>query len=164
MAVVLVGNSDSLLTGQPRGRLIDSFGTVIRFNGGRPDEHKEALGQKTDYWSFSTRHEVDYLRWKIPGAIPMLLNRRIEYPVKVPNAVYNDEVTYNALIRDYGHPRPSTGLITAHYITKRWDCDLHCIGFDFFKRGTWYRGSNANIPHDGEREREFMVSLGVTIL
>jgi len=163
MKVLLVGNSVVLLD-QLHGDLIDGYDKVVRFNGGNPVKHQHAIGSKTDYWSFSTLNEAEYLGWKIPGAIPMCLNMRIDYPFVKENAVYNNAGTYRQLRMNYGHPRPSTGLITAHYISKLWDCDVSCIGFDFFKSDTWYRGSNENIPHDGNRERAYMEALGVTIL
>lgn len=163
MNVLLVGNSSDLLK-QNNGKLIDSYDTVIRFNGGNPEGYEKHLGEKTDYWSFSTLRLADYQNWLIPDAVPMCLNMRIDYPVSPWGAIYNNAGTYRMLISSYGHPRPSTGLITAHYVKKLWKCDVSCIGFDFFQSGTWYRGSNVSIPHDGNKEQEFMKSLGVTIL
>ena len=163
MKVILVGNSATLLD-QSNGDLIDSYDGVIRFNGGNPAGHRESLGSKTDYWSFSTLREDDYIRWKIPGAVPMCLNMRIKYPFVKEDAIYNNAGTYRMLRSSYSHPRPSTGLITAHYVVKLWKCAVDCIGFDFFESDTWYRGSNQNIPHDGKMEREYMQSLGVRIL
>ena len=163
MDVLLVGNSSALLESSS-GDMIDSADKVVRFNGGNPTKHQESIGSKTDYWSFSTLNAAEYRQWKIPGAIVMCLNMRIDYPFVTEDVIYNNTGTYRQLVMAYGHPRPSTGLITAHYISKLWDCRLSCIGFDFFESGTWYRGSNENIPHDGGREREYMQSLGVTIL
>jgi hypothetical protein len=161
--VLLVGNSSNLI-GRTYGSFIDSFDSVIRFNGANPFRHPKALGIKTDYWSFSTMVLAQYQQWRIPGAVPMCLNMRITYPAHVPDAIMNDMDTYNDLIDGYGHMRPSTGLITAHYVSRKWDCNVSCIGFDFFKSDTWYRGSNEHIPHDGEREQAYIESLGVTIL
>ena len=163
MNVLLVGNSSSLLD-KTHGGMIDSYDNVIRFNGGNPVKHQESVGSKTDYWSFSTLNESEYLKWKIPNAVQMCLNMRIDYPFVDGVAIYNNSGTYRQLILDYGHPRPSTGLITAHYVSKLWECEVFCIGFDFFQSGTWYRGSNEHIPHDGPREKDYMKSLGVTIL
>ena len=164
MTILLVGNSAKLLEKPYRGVVIDSFGTVVRFNGGNPARHPEQLGERTDYWSFSTKNAQEVEDWQIPGARPMCLNMRIDYPVWLADSVYNTRENYDHLIEDYGHPRPSTGLITAHYITRNWEGDVYCIGFDFFGSDTWYRGSNANIPHDGDREREYMKTLGVSVL
>ena len=161
--VLLVGNSITLLDGSA-GQVIDDYDKVVRFNGGNPTKHQDAIGSRTDYWSFSTVNESEYLKWKIPGAIPMCLNMRIDYPFMSEDAIYNNAGTYRQLRMAYGHPRPSTGLITAHYIAKLWKCRVSCIGFDFFESDTWYRGSNEHIPHDGGLEREYMQSLGVTIL
>ena len=86
MDVILVGNSSALLE-QSSGSLIDSMDRVVRFNGGAPVKHQEAIGTRTDYWSFSTKNASDYYEWMISGAIPMCLNMRIEYPVNPPNAV-----------------------------------------------------------------------------
>ena len=93
MKVILVGNSATLLD-QSNGDLIDSYDGVIRFNGGNPAGHRESLGSKTDYWSFSTLREDDYIRWKIPGAVPMCLNMRIKYPFVKEDAIYNNAGTY----------------------------------------------------------------------
>ena len=163
MNVILVGNSSALLM-RSCGDLIDRYDAVIRFNGGNPTRYKKAIGSKTDYWSFSTLKETEYQQWKIPGAIPMCLNMRIDYPFVSDDAIFNNTGTYRQLILSFGHPRPSTGLITAHYVSKVWDCEVSCIGFDFFESDTWYRGSNEHIPHDGKRERKYMQKLGVTIL
>lgn len=163
MDVLLVGNSSALLE-SAAGKMIDSMDTVVRFNGGNPIEHQESIGSKTDYWSFSTLAAAQYMQWRIPGAVPMCLNMRIVYPPGISGAIYNNDETYSRLIDEYGHPRPSTGLITAHFIKHNWHCRICCIGFDFFDSGTWYRGDNNNIPHDGGKEKEYMASLGVTIL
>ena len=163
MRVILVGNSSTLLD-QYNGKLIDSYDKVIRFNGGNPEGHKESLGVRTDYWSVSTLKESEYVRWKIPGAIPMCLNMRLDYDFVREDVIYNNAGTYRMLRMSYEHPRPSTGLITAHYVTTLWKCVTDCIGFDFFDSDTWYRGSNKNIPHDGKMEREYMQYLGVRIL
>lgn len=161
--VILVGNSVELLERRD-GAIIDSMDRVVRFNGGNPSGRSESLGERTDYWSFSTMVAEQYHQWRIPGAVPMLLNLRIKYPVTPEGAIYNDFETYSHLRDTYQHPRPSTGLITAHYIARNWDCDLYCIGFDFFETATWYRGSNKNIPHNGALERSYMKSLGAEIL
>ena len=163
MNVLLVGNSSRLLDNKCGG-LIDSYDKIVRFNGGNPAGHKKELGSRTDYWSFSTLKEAEYTRWRIPGAMQMCLNMRIDYPFVTGEVIYNNSGTYTQLIMAYGHPRPSTGLITAHYIARLWDCSVSTIGFDFFESDTWYRGSNEHIPHDGNREREYMESLGVMIL
>jgi len=160
--VILVGGSDRLLK-RNDGDLIDSFDRVVRFNGGIPTGKENHLGTRTDYWSFSTLFADQYKRWVITGAIPMLLNMRIEYPISPPNAIYNDPDNYAELRATYSHPRPSTGLVTAHYISRQWECDLHCIGFDFFNSDTWYTGPPSHV-HDGNLEREYMEYLGVTIL
>lgn len=162
MNVLLVGGSDKLLERRD-GAFIDSFDSVVRFNGGNPINHQESIGSKTDYWSFSTLFAAQYQRWKIPGAIPMCLNMRIEYPYVPDNAILNNAGTYRQLRMAYGHPRPSTGLVTAHYIVKLWKCNVSCIGFDFFESDTWYTGPPAGV-HDGTLERQYMKSLGVTIL
>lgn len=163
MDVILVGNSSKMLDGKA-GNLIDRFDRVVRFNGGNPDKHTEALGTKTDYWSYSTLLADEFRKWRIPGATPMCLNMRIEYPFMPEDAICNYRPNYVDLIANYGHLRPSTGLITAHFISRMWFAKVSCIGFDFFKSGTWYRGSNEHIPHDGDREREYMKSLGVTVI
>ena len=162
LRVLLVGGSSNLLNGND-GFLIDSYDKVVRFNGGIPAGHERQLGSRTDYWSFSTKFADQYNRWKITGAVPMLLNMRIEYPITPANAIYNDAENYKQLRDTYKHPRPSTGLVTAHYIAKKWACDLYCIGFDFFESETWYTGPPAGV-HSGQLEREYMESLGVTIL
>ena len=160
---LLVGNSTSLM-GAGLGEYIDSFDTVVRFNGGNPSGNPEDLGGRTTYWSFSTLNASDYERWRIPGAVPMCLNMRIDYPVFISCAVHGDKETYQSLIDGLGHPRPSTGLITANHISQHWECDLYAIGFDFFANGTWYRGGNNNIPHNGDLEKQYMKRLGVQIL
>lgn len=162
MKVILVGGSENLLK-HPIGEFIDSFDRVVRFNGGNPLGREESLGWRTDYWSFSTLFAAQYSKWAIDGAIPMMLNMRIEYPIVLPDAIRNDPDNYQQLRSTYGHPRPSTGLVTAHYIANMWECDLHCIGFDFFETNTWYTGPPSQV-HNGKLEHDYMQSLGVEII
>lgn len=156
MKAVLVGNKAI----KGCGELIDSYPVVIRINGGIPDTgNKNDIGEVTSGWSFSTMSKAQYDFWRegFSGIPQLTLNSRCSYEFvkgfRIDNPVYVD------LINDYQHPRPSTGLITAHYLVKHEGFELDLIGFDFFQSPTWYRGSNEHIPHNGNMEREYLTDL-----
>ncbi len=167
--VILVGNAHSLI-GSNEGQRIDSFPNVVRFNGGRPRGNERSVGSKTTHWAFNTKIQSRYKGWVIPSAIPMLLNYKMDrggdYSYFNGGCIRNDYNTYEALRTAYNHGRPSIGLMTAHFIDTKWECDIYAIGFDFFNSGSWpYEDFSCPInPHNGDMEREHMKSLGVVML
>jgi hypothetical protein len=147
---------------------INDHDIIVRMNGGYRaggDDLTSKLGRAADYWSFSTHEYSVYKQWKKlhPHAIELRLNNRLEYTAM---GGYNGDLkTYKSLIEDYGHLRPSTGLVTIHYITRYCNSKLSIIGFDFFKTNNWYTQTCGAPVHDWKREKEYISSMSkVTIL
>jgi len=162
MRVVLVGNK---LIESNQGELIDSYDLVIRLNGGIVTlKNKHHIGTKTDCWSFSTKSKAQYDGWheSFRGVTKLTLNNRCNYEFVEGFRV--EHPAYDELTAEYAHSRPSTGLITADYLVRVQGFDVDLVGFDFFSSGTWYRGSNENIPHDGDNERDYLTGLVGNIL
>lgn len=160
--MILVGNSDSL---SGMGGLIDAHDNVVRMNGGAPAWGNAAdIGTRTTLWSFSTDRPGKYREWRagFRGVTELRLNGRLDYGFC--GGFNGCQSHYAGFMRRYGHPRPSTGLITADYLVRRLGHKLTVVGFDHFQSGTWYRAGSAHGPHDGEREAEYMKSLGVEVL
>jgi hypothetical protein len=159
---VLVGNAQSLI-GKNKGCWIDEHKFVIRMNGGAPtNQNGQQVGTKTTHWSFSTESEKQYWKWRngLPAhLIEMRLNPRIKYPSCGGSAITNDPDSYFILLSLYGEGRPSTGVLTAYYLTcvMNWRIDL--IGFDFFQTKSWYRQRDNHGPHPPARELQLIRSL-----
>ena len=169
MKCALVGNADSIRsTGS--GKIIDRHDMVCRCNAGAPGtgkaEHRDT-GTRADLWSFSTIQPDQYERWRKlfpPGAIPLTLNNRLAYHFMKGPRIINPQQNYAALIDGFGYTRPSTGTITAHFLSQFFGWEVTLFGFDFFTSSTWYRNSEAHGPHDGQRERKYLSELpGVSL-
>jgi hypothetical protein len=170
--IIVVGNSQGIMQGDVAKpevvSIINDHDIIVRINGGYRaggDDLASKLGRPANYWSFSHFDYILYERWKgfHPNAIELRLNKRLEY---AEMGGYNGDLkTYNSLISDYGHGRPSTGLITIHYITHYCNSELSVIGFDFFKTNNWYTQTCGAPCHDWQREKEYVSSMSkVTIL
>lgn len=169
MKICIVGNAESLLTGR-LGPRIDAQDVVVRINGGAPRTgYESAMGTKTNIWSISCLLVPRYLAWRrafaVPPALMLCLNRKIEYEYVTDPYISNPDLCYRHLIENYGYEHPSTGLITAHFLRYQWRAEVTLAGFDFFETGTHYRQLDKMGPHDGPRERDYLLSeLGCTLL
>ena len=177
--VILVGNSKGVMQRPSRHSIlastkpevvsvINDHDIIVRMNGGYGSAGHDLtsrFGRAADYWSFSTHEYARYKQWKNlhPHAAELRLNNRLEYAAM---GGYNGDLkTYKSLIADYGHLRPSTGLLTIHYITHYCNSKLSIIGFDFFKTNNWYTQARGASVHDWQREKEYVSSMSkVTIL
>jgi hypothetical protein len=139
--ISVVGNAQSLFD-QHHGKLIDSAGSVIRFNGGiivKP----ACQGRKTTVLAYSFYREnlADF------GRVTLLDTRQL---------ICEREVLENAL-----GCKPSNGIVVLEYFRGRGG--VHVFGFDWKQTPTWYR-QTPGIPehHDYRAEKEYCLDMVAT--
>ena len=148
--VALVGSAGALFD-QKHGAQIDQHEVVVRINRGVIIKDKEAQGTKTDYWAIgnpiTVKDLIDTHTYR--GNIHLSPEHRGKHPYYLPTKMFN------SLTREYGHTKPSSGLMILYYIYESNPKSLSLYGFDWYKSGTWYY-----IPwkhsHDWDREEKFI--------
>mgnify|MGYP001346499834 CR=1 FL=1 len=148
---IIVGNGTSILDYR-NGNIIDSFGTVIRFNSFKIKGFEEYTGTKTDVWWTCNLHHA-----KEPNVIKGV--EVIEHSWQWSKDL---DKTYKALSkvfenvgkteRSFVHSipikaSPSTGLIAIwHYVTLGKNLPIYITGFDW-----WDKPKEVHHYGDGER-------------
>lgn len=165
--VILVGNSN-LLNTQKKGKEIDSFECVIRFN--KAIEYlsdPDTTGIRTTGWIFAmlkehivqtvfrnATYKPEYcIRY---GVEPLIISGRKNFLFnnKKPKQECRDKLN----IRNDKHP--STGVVTLLYILSH--CNPKSVtitGFDSFKNANFYTTTNANEKygwHEAKKEAEYI--------
>jgi hypothetical protein len=166
MKTMVVGNCASLLD-KPRGKLIDSYDCIVRFNNFRLVP--EYTGERTTVWATSFFHNP-----KKPHQIVQPLEGRVREPLseikvvypfsirkKPPAAMagikkYNAEVVPEEIIAKLESyvKKPSTGLAYLWWYYKINGHLPDVLGFSFFENpGHYYSKIHIHTTHDGRQER-----------
>jgi len=180
--ICIVGNGRSVLT-SGAGGLVDTFGTVVRFNEYQTDDFSKHVGKKTDLWVLSDWTCIKLIN-KYPKRLePVLIcvpfkfmgkpyyhERRAEVEAEL-TAEQLRRVTFvpadiaRNLIEQYefGDRWPSSGLITIWYFLHECpDQQLMLHGFDFFKEidgKIHYMEDNCKANHHASQEERCCMDL-----
>jgi hypothetical protein len=156
--IILVGNGSSIID-KPRGKKIDSFDNVVRFNNFRlPDKLKEFTGKKTDIWFTCSTYHIDKINsykkiivhsWDSNENNCMIYSKIKKYrsdAIKIKKK----------LIDKVPCKDPSTGLIAIYYFLDHFNI-ITLLGFDWWERNTHHYADNEIRGNLHDPEREFLV-------
>lgn len=147
--IIVIGNSPSVL-GFEAGKIIDSFGQVVRFNNYQTYGFEKFVGSKTTIWARSNSKQTlerpnlkQYQRviicspaWNMPSA--MKLSKKIPRSEVVPHKIALDlEVSmgFNKKNKKALPSRkqwPSSGILLIDYLLRSYNI-IYVHGFDFFQ-------------------------------
>jgi len=174
MAIIIVGNGPSILNAK-RGKLIDSFKTVIRINDYILKGYEEFTGTKTDIWAMDTRNFWLYDQWldrykTIPEiwVLPSIAYIKSHTPIEIQlrtlhNNFYVAPRTQAIALRVKLGAYASTGMATINYALQKFPDvkPIDIIGFDHFagEKCDYWDKKKKVAPHNSKREREFVSKL-----
>lgn len=137
-SIVIVGNGGSIL-GQNKGRAINGFDEVVRFNYYKIIGFEADVGTKTTIWftcncniptAKRKYNEVYFHSWEWNRQKSTCYKTIQQYQNNVINTKKNDVKQLAKLIPEYPHYGFSTGLIAIHILLRTYP-HLHLIGFDW---------------------------------
>jgi hypothetical protein len=148
MKIIVVGNGTSVLD-YKKGKQIDAFDIVVRFNNYKLKGFEENVGTKTDIWITACCNkvymeskeykEVYFHSWVWNKPKDKNYRRILE---KIPSVkVFEREevVELKKLIPEYPSMAFSTGLIAINRLLKTYD-QLYLTGFDWWDREEHHYG------------------------
>lgn len=167
--VILVGNGPSALQFQ-RGELIDSFGTVVRFNDYILDGFQDRVGSRTDVWAVNEGllwHDMQPPRKRPERTLVLVPWYKITEGC-IWQRVYEsclhyeliDEDVARAMTDKFGPKKwPSTGTLAMAHFAARGGCTV--TGFDHFNGARHHYANDGPFcgNHDPEMERLFTDQL-----
>ncbi len=177
-SIILVGNGPSILD-YKKGKEIDNFDMVIRFNNFEIDEFSESTGTKTTIWARNNsngvfKRDVSSFKeiwivspewnfgntkkiaseFKKSFVIPQKTAKEIQQTIDLKGIRARDK-------RDIGWP--SSGIITLYHVLKtQKDSDIYIHGFDHFKGENHYFGEEKKfcfIENIRKKEEEWVENL-----
>ena len=165
--ILIIGNGPSLLE-HKRGKEIDEFDIVVRFNTFKTDEYSEYVGTKTDIWFINGVN----IRKKNPKIIKMMneidykqifieqnnIDNKKSLLKNYPELKDNEKIEfcdldeYNKIIdKFFKHSlkKPSLGVIGIYLISQIYNTyDIYITGFDGFdKKNIHYMDNTKGIGY-----------------
>ena len=130
--LLLVGNGSSVLK-QKNGRLIDNFGTVVRFNSYKTANFEDYVGIKTDIWfTVNCAHINNVHSYKEVLVHSWQWDKNKDKVFKKLSALRNCKKTDRKFVKTrFPFITPSTGLIAIYYFLDFYDC-VYITGFDWW--------------------------------
>jgi hypothetical protein len=136
--IVLIGNGGSIL-GQNKGRAINGYDKVVRFNNFKITGFESDVGTKTDIWftcncnrvkSQLSYDQVYFHSWEWDKSkVPCYATIKEHHPT-IKTIKRKDCLELKDKLPTYPHMAFSTGLLAIHILLKQYD-SLDLIGFDW---------------------------------
>lgn len=170
--VILIGNGSSVLDRQ-LGKIIDSFGRVIRFNSFKLSGFEDNVGTKTTDW-YNTRlfsegdfrFHIAYYRYVFHSwswnKRPIKYEEMFSLVMADIKSSTNEKTTIE--MTDFLGEKYkwfSTGAIAAWEMLKEFD-RVHLFGFDWWERTKHHYGDGEirGVVHKPDMEKRFFQKLG----
>jgi|TARA_B100001094_G_scaffold86407_1_gene82764 hypothetical protein len=143
MSIIIVGNGTSILD-KPNGNKIDSFDTVLRFNGFKIKGHEEYTGIKTNIW-FTVNHahvnQIDAFDEVVVHSWQWDSEKCKIYQDFISKRNDCKQTDGNFVRTKIKLRSPSTGMIAIHMMLERYD-KVTITGFDWWDRSNHHYGDN----------------------
>ena len=177
--IIIVGNAPFDKKNK-RGKFIDSFEKVVRFNSFKLDNFSEYLGDKIDEWVVSDTHcllhnklfiqqNKTYPNIKINIILPMVFKNNVnKLKKKLPLSIFNKSII---LIQDddiivdkkynFGRRWPSTGILAIYHYLNYYD-KIYLTGFNHFdpnEKTIHYYENRKQIGHQHHLEKKIVDNL-----
>lgn len=139
-----------------KGKIIDSYKTVIRFNNFKINGFEKDVGTKTSLRCVNGYGKTLKVYDNIISFSPFLENDKES---KFAN-LYDGDIIFASDTYKYGLIHPSTGFtLIIMLVTLGYKFDLY--GFDFFESGHYYDATHKSTMHNAKKEKEILHKLKI---
>lgn len=161
--IVIIGNGSSVLDYQI-GNIIDSFGTVVRFNSFKINKFEKYVGTKTNIWFTVNRHHLNEIK-----SFDRVIEHSWEWN-KDKDKLFQEllkifprcEKPTKELVKKIPCQYPSTGLISIFYfLAENPELPIYLFGFDWWDRTRHHYGDNEirGTLHKPKEEQNIILTL-----
>jgi len=155
-SVAIIGGAQSLFDKQ-YGSEIDTHDVVVRINRSIIIKDSQAQGNKTNVWAIGHHKTVEDLFDTIDVKNIHLSHKRPKTPHPKINYYLPLDIL-DELRQDIKHQKPSSGLMTLHYVNFCIPKSITVYGFDWRETPTWYYTDTNYQPHDWELEKQYIIT------